>query len=156
MFKCDYFLVLVVILLIVPIYCFFFHKATITWCWNRETIDEPLEMLFLDLQSNSEVWDFMLQVRPSVTFMISEPCSCCHGTGRVEALETLFSKIEHEISRLLVSEMSTSLFFLGKFQKSAICLVFKYYNCIFHALKGYSILCFSVMYAFHVEDLTKY
>lgn len=42
------------------------------------------------------------RVRPSVTFMISEPCTCCHGTGRVEALETSFSKIEQEISRLLV------------------------------------------------------
>ncbi|KAA8532044.1 hypothetical protein F0562_006814 [Nyssa sinensis] len=41
------------------------------------------------------------RVRPSVTFMISEPCTCCHGTGRVEALETSFSKIEHEIFRLL-------------------------------------------------------
>ncbi|XVE72586.1 hypothetical protein DITRI_Ditri11bG0050000 [Diplodiscus trichospermus] len=41
------------------------------------------------------------RVRPSVTFMISEPCSCCHGTGRVEALETSFSKIEQEICRLL-------------------------------------------------------
>ncbi|GAB4847600.1 hypothetical protein Ancab_026662 [Ancistrocladus abbreviatus] len=43
------------------------------------------------------------RVRPSVTFMISEPCSCCHATGRVEALETSFSKIEHEICRLLVT-----------------------------------------------------
>ncbi|GFZ09411.1 RNAse E/G-like protein [Actinidia rufa] len=42
------------------------------------------------------------RVRPSVTFMISEPCTCCHATGRVEALETSFSKIEHEICRLLV------------------------------------------------------
>ncbi|CAB4274557.1 unnamed protein product [Prunus armeniaca] len=41
------------------------------------------------------------RVRPSVTFMISEPCTCCHATGRVEALETSFSKIEQEISRLL-------------------------------------------------------
>ncbi|KAI7745922.1 hypothetical protein M8C21_005550 [Ambrosia artemisiifolia] len=41
------------------------------------------------------------RVRPSVTFMISEPCSCCHATGRVEALETSFSKIEREICRLL-------------------------------------------------------
>ncbi|XP_077214562.1 RNAse E/G-like protein [Tasmannia lanceolata] len=41
------------------------------------------------------------RVRPSVTFMISEPCSCCQATGRVEALETSFSKIEHEICRLL-------------------------------------------------------
>ncbi|KAE8675190.1 Ribonuclease E/G-like protein [Hibiscus syriacus] len=41
------------------------------------------------------------RVRPSVTFMISEPCTCCHGTGRVEALETSFSKIEQEIYRLL-------------------------------------------------------
>ncbi|XP_073139027.1 ribonuclease E/G-like protein, chloroplastic isoform X2 [Henckelia pumila] len=41
------------------------------------------------------------RVRPSVTFMISEPCSCCHATGRVEALETSFSKIEHEICLLL-------------------------------------------------------
>nr|XP_043631874.1 ribonuclease E/G-like protein, chloroplastic [Erigeron canadensis]XP_043631875.1 ribonuclease E/G-like protein, chloroplastic [Erigeron canadensis] len=43
------------------------------------------------------------RVRPSVTFMISEPCSCCHATGRVEALETSYSKIEHEICRLLAS-----------------------------------------------------
>ncbi|KAK6153527.1 hypothetical protein DH2020_013166 [Rehmannia glutinosa] len=41
------------------------------------------------------------RVRPSVTFMISEPCTCCHATGRVEALDTSFSKIEHEICRLL-------------------------------------------------------
>lgn len=41
------------------------------------------------------------RVRPSVTFMISEPCTCCQATGRVEALETSFSKIEHEICRLL-------------------------------------------------------
>ncbi|PSS30010.1 Ribonuclease E/G-like protein [Actinidia chinensis var. chinensis] len=41
------------------------------------------------------------RVRPSVTFMISEPCISCHATGRVEALETSFSKIEHEICRLL-------------------------------------------------------
>ncbi|KAK3029145.1 hypothetical protein RJ639_039700 [Escallonia herrerae] len=42
-----------------------------------------------------------VKVRPSLTFMVSEPCSCCHATGRVEALETSFSKIEHEICRLL-------------------------------------------------------
>ncbi|XP_059449230.1 ribonuclease E/G-like protein, chloroplastic isoform X1 [Corylus avellana] len=41
------------------------------------------------------------RVRPSVTFMISEPCTCCHATGRVEALETSFSKIEQEICQLL-------------------------------------------------------
>ncbi|XP_060192105.1 ribonuclease E/G-like protein, chloroplastic [Lycium barbarum] len=41
------------------------------------------------------------RVRPSVTFMISEPCTCCHGTGRVEALATAYSKIEREICRLL-------------------------------------------------------
>ncbi|CAA7407803.1 unnamed protein product [Spirodela intermedia] len=41
------------------------------------------------------------RVRPSVAFMISEPCPCCHATGRVEALETSFSKIEHEICRRL-------------------------------------------------------
>ncbi|KAM3190737.1 hypothetical protein ACQJBY_068635 [Aegilops geniculata] len=41
------------------------------------------------------------RVRPSVTFMISEPCPCCHGIGRVEALDTSFSKIEREICRRL-------------------------------------------------------
>ena len=46
------------------------------------------------------------QVRPSVTFMVSEPCTCCHATGRVEALETSFSKIEHEIGRSLVSSLT--------------------------------------------------
>ncbi|XP_038887525.1 ribonuclease E/G-like protein, chloroplastic isoform X2 [Benincasa hispida] len=43
------------------------------------------------------------RVRPSVTFMISEPCACCHATGRVEALETSFSKIEQEICRQLAT-----------------------------------------------------
>ncbi|GJN35169.1 hypothetical protein PR202_gb23916 [Eleusine coracana subsp. coracana] len=43
------------------------------------------------------------RVRPSVTFMISEPCPCCHGTGRVEALDTSFSKIEREICRRLIA-----------------------------------------------------
>ncbi|XP_020109787.1 ribonuclease E/G-like protein, chloroplastic isoform X1 [Ananas comosus] len=43
------------------------------------------------------------RVRPSVSFMISEPCVCCHATGRVEGLETSFSKIEHEICRLLAA-----------------------------------------------------
>ncbi|KAL5981925.1 hypothetical protein ACLOJK_015992 [Asimina triloba] len=41
------------------------------------------------------------RVRPSVMFMISEPCNCCHASGRVEALETSFLKIEHEICRFL-------------------------------------------------------
>ncbi|KAK2988258.1 hypothetical protein RJ640_028642 [Escallonia rubra] len=41
------------------------------------------------------------RVRPSLTFMVSEPCTFCHATGRVEALETSFSKIEHEICRLI-------------------------------------------------------
>ncbi|KAJ6806790.1 ribonuclease E/G-like protein, chloroplastic isoform X1 [Iris pallida] len=43
------------------------------------------------------------RVRPSVTFMISEPCTCCHATGRFEASETSFSKIEREICRLLAA-----------------------------------------------------
>ncbi|KAK7300990.1 hypothetical protein RJT34_11844 [Clitoria ternatea] len=43
------------------------------------------------------------RVRPSVTFMISEPCGCCHATGRVEALETSFSKIEQQICRFLAT-----------------------------------------------------
>ncbi|KAK8914564.1 hypothetical protein KSP39_PZI023954 [Platanthera zijinensis] len=43
------------------------------------------------------------RVRPSVAFMISEPCSFCHAIGRVEALETSFSKIEHEICRSLAA-----------------------------------------------------
>ncbi|ONM03867.1 Ribonuclease E/G-like protein chloroplastic [Zea mays] len=48
------------------------------------------------------------QVRPSVTFMISEPCTCCHGTGRVEALDTSFSKIEREICRRLAASRRKS------------------------------------------------
>uniref|UniRef100_A0A7N1A8M5 CBM20 domain-containing protein n=1 Tax=Kalanchoe fedtschenkoi TaxID=63787 RepID=A0A7N1A8M5_KALFE len=47
------------------------------------------------------------RVRPSVTFMISEPCACCHATGRVEALETSFAKIEQEICRQLASKKHT-------------------------------------------------
>nr|AAD27911.1 putative ribonuclease E [Arabidopsis thaliana] len=56
------------------------------------------------------------RVRPSVTFMISEPCSCCHATGRVEALETTFSKIEQEICRQLVSVIISILFCYFSFQ----------------------------------------
>ncbi|KAI8536902.1 hypothetical protein RHMOL_Rhmol10G0293000 [Rhododendron molle] len=41
------------------------------------------------------------RVRSSVTFLISEPCSYCKATGRVESLETSFSKIEREICRNL-------------------------------------------------------
>ncbi|KAK3123191.1 hypothetical protein QOZ80_8AG0625870 [Eleusine coracana subsp. coracana] len=48
------------------------------------------------------------RVRPSVTFMISEPCPCCHGTGRVEALDTSFSKIEREICRRLAASHQKS------------------------------------------------
>ncbi|KAL6894920.1 hypothetical protein ACP4OV_007540 [Aristida adscensionis] len=48
------------------------------------------------------------RVRPSVTFMISEPCSCCQGTGRVEALDTIFSKIEREICRQLAASRRKS------------------------------------------------
>ncbi|XP_066312526.1 ribonuclease E/G-like protein, chloroplastic isoform X2 [Miscanthus floridulus] len=48
------------------------------------------------------------RVRPSVTFMISEPCTCCHGTGRVEALDTSFSKIEREICRRLAASRRKS------------------------------------------------
>uniref|UniRef100_A0A0D9X6N7 CBM20 domain-containing protein n=1 Tax=Leersia perrieri TaxID=77586 RepID=A0A0D9X6N7_9ORYZ len=43
------------------------------------------------------------RVRPSVTFMISESCPCCNGIGRVEALDTSFSKIEREICRRLAA-----------------------------------------------------
>ncbi|XP_045829250.1 ribonuclease E/G-like protein, chloroplastic isoform X4 [Trifolium pratense] len=43
------------------------------------------------------------RVRPSVTFMITEPCPCCHATGRVEALETSFSKIEQQICCILAT-----------------------------------------------------
>lgn len=58
--------------------------------------------------------DWYLQVRPSVTFMISEPCTCCHGIGRVEALDTSFSKIEREICRRLVSPINLAFaFFLS-------------------------------------------
>lgn len=45
--------------------------------------------------------------------MISEPCTCCHATGRVEALETSFSKIEQEISRLLVRKTTQVLFYVA-------------------------------------------
>ncbi|KAL6639950.1 hypothetical protein ACP70R_022260 [Stipagrostis hirtigluma subsp. patula] len=48
------------------------------------------------------------RVRPSVTFMISEPCPCCQGTGRVEALDTVFSKIEREICRQLAASRRKS------------------------------------------------
>ncbi|KAL9274485.1 Ribonuclease E/G-like protein, partial [Drosera capensis] len=41
------------------------------------------------------------RVRDSLPFMISEPCSCCQATGRVEALETSFLKLEREVCRLL-------------------------------------------------------
>lgn len=60
--------------------------------------------------------------------MISEPCTCCHATGRVEALETSFSKIEHEICRLLVSDiLGEQEFSLQKIAVTYIAgLTFKY------------------------------
>ncbi|KAF3325965.1 hypothetical protein FCM35_KLT09045 [Carex littledalei] len=42
-------------------------------------------------------------VHHSDSFVISKPCEFCQATGRVEALATTFSKIEHEISRFLAS-----------------------------------------------------
>ena len=59
---------------------------------------------------SNEWWHNAGQVRPSVTFMISEPCTCCHATGRVEALETSFSKIEQEMCQLLVSFIVSKVF----------------------------------------------
>lgn len=47
-----------------------------------------------------------VQVHHNDSFVVSEPCKCCHATGRVEALETSFSKIEREILRFLVSNNS--------------------------------------------------
>ncbi|KAH9322285.1 hypothetical protein KI387_016924, partial [Taxus chinensis] len=41
------------------------------------------------------------RVRPSLTAMFSEPCSCCDANGRVEALNTTFLKIERAIRRFL-------------------------------------------------------
>lgn len=64
--------------------------------------DRSLVKVF-ELSSNGLMEIIRKRVRPSVTFMISEPCTCCHGTGRVEALETTFSKIEQEICRLLAT-----------------------------------------------------
>eukprot|EP00250_Pteridium_aquilinum_P019564 c24482_g2_i1 orf=267-4673(-) len=59
------------------------------------------------------------RVRPSVTFMISDPCSCCRGTGRVEALETTFSKIERAILRL-VANHSENIHFDGRTWKKVL------------------------------------
>jgi len=50
--------------------------------------------------------------------MISEPCACCHATGRVEALETSFSKIEQQICRLLVSRNFQSQNFVSALKSS--------------------------------------
>lgn len=69
-------------------------------------LDEFNWYLFLYLMNGDNAG----QVRPSVTFMISEPCTCCHATGRVEALETSFSKIEQEICQLLVSFIVSKVF----------------------------------------------
>lgn len=70
---------------------------------SKELFRNIMSSQLLSLVASNESWHNAGQVRPSVTFMISEPCTCCHATGRVEALETSFSKIEQEICRLLVS-----------------------------------------------------
>ncbi|XP_057864300.2 ribonuclease E/G-like protein, chloroplastic isoform X2 [Cryptomeria japonica] len=44
------------------------------------------------------------RVRPSLTYMFSEPCSYCNANGRVEARDTIFSKIERAIRRLLAKD----------------------------------------------------
>lgn len=56
-----------------------------------------------ELSGNGLMEITRMRVRPSVTFTISEPCTCCHATGRVEALETSFSKIEQQICRILAT-----------------------------------------------------
>lgn len=59
--------------------------------------------------------------------MISDPCSCCRGTGRVEALETTFSKIERAILRLVVimcllfyAVFGTDVFLFGFFEMKTV------------------------------------
>lgn len=47
------------------------------------------------------------RVRPSVTLMISDPCSCCRGAGRVEARETTISKIERAILRCVAERVQS-------------------------------------------------
>eukprot|EP00252_Welwitschia_mirabilis_P012085 TRINITY_DN2688_c0_g1_i3.p1 TRINITY_DN2688_c0_g1~~TRINITY_DN2688_c0_g1_i3.p1 ORF type:complete len:950 (-),score=207.32 TRINITY_DN2688_c0_g1_i3:401-3250(-) len=44
-------------------------------------------------------------VRPSVAFKMTEPCPHCHGNGRVETLDTTFSKIERAICRILAKRV---------------------------------------------------
>lgn len=102
---------------------------------------------------------FVAQVRPSVSFLISEPCICCHGTGRVEALETSFSKIEREILRMLVSESFHQIvitfkdfLFIISFQSIIFSFLFlnALYISIIHfissQLKGISFHFFSYMF----------
>ncbi|KAI3747686.1 hypothetical protein L6452_10267 [Arctium lappa] len=68
----------------------------------RKAVDRDRSMVKVSELSRHGLMEITRKrVRPSVTFMISEPCSCCQATGRVEALETSFSKIEHGICRLL-------------------------------------------------------
>ncbi|XP_024968051.1 ribonuclease E/G-like protein, chloroplastic isoform X3 [Cynara cardunculus var. scolymus] len=68
----------------------------------RKAVDRDRSMVKISELSRHGLMEITRKrVRPSVTFMISEPCSCCQATGRVEALETSFSKIEHGICRLL-------------------------------------------------------
>jgi len=77
-------------------YCYL--SCILVDCWHV-TQSSLVGLVTINYKCFTNIW----QVRPSVTFMVSEPCDCCHATGRVEALETSFFKIEQQICRVLVS-----------------------------------------------------
>lgn len=99
----------------------YYYVLCICYAWYLADAVSVTKIPWETLETMSGCWCLtngylLLQVRPSVTYMISEPCTCCHATGRVEALETSFLKIEHEICRLLVSKIiSVPLFSLFLF-----------------------------------------
>ncbi|MCO5582888.1 hypothetical protein L7F22_036789 [Adiantum nelumboides] len=86
----------------------------------RKEIQSDRSIIFLSEISELGLMEMTRRrVRPSVSFMISDPCSCCHGTGRVEALETTFSKIERAILRLVANHME-NIHFEGRAWKKVL------------------------------------
>lgn len=49
------------------------------------------------------------RVRPSLLFMVSDPCPYCEGTGRIESKETVLARIERWIKRFKINSRERRL-----------------------------------------------
>ncbi len=78
---------------------------------NRKKVFEEFKSAFRNDRSKNSILpisDFGLiemtreRIRPSILYTLSEPCSCCHGIGRVVSKQTVSMKIERWFKRAKV------------------------------------------------------